>query len=259
MILTASGTAANLKLPTKKIRETNEERVVELRGRQKPCSFCHIPYSQDDSPFPMRLVPCLSCGKKLVPEVLLATVDPPPGMPILGRGQLVEARVCRAKKKLTGEAGAVLVSELIPFLEYDLHKQLIYKMRLLGMNACFGVRTQLCVGDDTILAVLQGTAVCLPALPRPEPLLISGKSQDSLHLHSRLNQLSLHNSAKLNRVPAEEYPNFLQHHGQEDTTPSGETQGNMSTLLQSIQLAAEIEPTTCVHKLGKSCDLNYCI
>jgi hypothetical protein len=167
-------------------------------------------------------------------------------MPILGRGQFIEARVCRTKKKLTGEAGAVLISESIPFLEYDLHKQLVYKMRLLGMNACFGVRTQLCVGDESIVAVLQGTAVCLPALPRPEPLRVSGKTTDSQHLHSRLNQLSMQNSAKLNKATAEEYPN-LHHHGPEEDLPPGpETQGNMSTLLQSIQLAAEIEPTTFV-------------
>jgi hypothetical protein len=93
MVLTASGTAANLKLPTKKIRETNEERVVELRGRQKPCSFCHIPYSKDDSPFPMRLIPCSSCGKKLVPEILLATVDPPPGVRMI-QNRLVFGSSC---------------------------------------------------------------------------------------------------------------------------------------------------------------------
>lgn len=245
MVLTACGTAANLKLPTKKSRETNEERVVELRGRQKPCSFCHIPYRQDDSPFQMRLVPCVSCGKKLVPEILLSTIDPPPGMPVQGRGQLLEARVCRAKKKLTGEAGAVLLSEIIPFLEYDLHKQLVYKMRVLGMNACFALRTQLCVGDNAIVGVLQGTAVYLPALPRPEPLRISGKSADSQQLHTKLHQLSMANAAKLHRATPEEYPQLTPHAApEEDTIQPAETQGNMSTLLQSIQLAAEIEPTT---------------
>src|SRR5688572_18421242 len=47
---------------------------------QKPCSFCHIPYSKEDAPFKMNLALCQVCGKKVVPEVLLATVDPPPGV-----------------------------------------------------------------------------------------------------------------------------------------------------------------------------------
>jgi hypothetical protein len=80
IVLSATGTAANIKLPTKKSKVTNEAEVVHLYGRQKPCSFCHIPYDKDESPFPMRLVPCSVCGKKLVPEILLATIDPPPGV-----------------------------------------------------------------------------------------------------------------------------------------------------------------------------------
>jgi hypothetical protein len=88
---------------------------------------------------------------------------------------------------------AVAVSELVPFLEYDLHKQLLYKLRLLGMNAVFGLKTQLCVGDSIVIAAIQGTAVCIPALPRPQPLKISSKSSDMVHLHSRLNQISVQN------------------------------------------------------------------
>jgi hypothetical protein len=88
---------------------------------------------------------------------------------------------------------AVAVSELVPFLEYDLHKQLLYKLRLLGMNAVFGMKTQLCIGDGIVVAMIQGTAVCLPALPRPQPLKITSKTSDMVHLHSRLNQISVQN------------------------------------------------------------------
>lgn len=51
-------------------------------------------------------------------------------MAFAGRGQLLQARVCRAKPNLQGEAHATLVSEAIPFLEFDLHRQLVYKLRL---------------------------------------------------------------------------------------------------------------------------------
>ena len=38
----------------------------------KPCSYCHVPYHHRLAPFSnMKLVPCLLCGKKRVPEVIL--------------------------------------------------------------------------------------------------------------------------------------------------------------------------------------------
>lgn len=70
----------------------------------------------------MRLVRCGLCRRKYVPEVMLATIEPPPGLVITGRGRMVEARVCRAKKKVQGDANATIVSEAIPFLEYQLKK-----------------------------------------------------------------------------------------------------------------------------------------
>ena len=43
--------------------------------RAKPCSAIHVPYSHRQAPFSnLKLVPCLICGKKWVPEVMLATV-----------------------------------------------------------------------------------------------------------------------------------------------------------------------------------------
>ena len=52
----------------------------QLNTGQKPCSFCHIPYDKDDAPFAMNLATCQMCQKKIVPEILLATVDPPAGV-----------------------------------------------------------------------------------------------------------------------------------------------------------------------------------
>ena len=76
----------------------------------------------------------------MVPELLLATIEPPQHMPIAGAGIFVESRVCRAKRRTTvtstlaaGEAAAAAISEAVPFLEYELHRQLLYKLRVLGM------------------------------------------------------------------------------------------------------------------------------
>jgi len=59
----------------------------------------------------------------------------------------------------THHSNAIIVSEGVPFLEYDLHKQLLYKLRLLGMNAIFGLRTQLCIGDNIMILYAQGKSL----------------------------------------------------------------------------------------------------
>lgn len=50
-----------------------------IRARlARPCSYCHVPYHHRIAPFTnMKLVPCVLCGKKWVPEVILSTVEPP--------------------------------------------------------------------------------------------------------------------------------------------------------------------------------------
>ena len=59
----------------------------------RPCSYCHVPYHHKFAPFGnMKLVPCLLCGKKWVPEVILATVEPPERLPVRGPGVFIQAR-----------------------------------------------------------------------------------------------------------------------------------------------------------------------
>ena len=56
----------------------------------------------------------------------------------MGPGQLIEARVCRAKPRAQGEAEATLVSQALPFLEYDLHRQ-VSSIRYITLAAiCVG-------------------------------------------------------------------------------------------------------------------------
>jgi hypothetical protein len=149
------------------------------RSRPFACSICHIPYTRESAPFRVSLSTCQICKKKLVPELLLATIEPPQNMPIAGAGIYIEARVCRAKRRSTGsgvasgEAQASLISEAIPFLEYELHRQLLYKLRVLGMNAAFRLQLQLTIGAQLIVGVASATAVLLPALAPPAPLKIA--------------------------------------------------------------------------------------
>ncbi|GAM29096.1 hypothetical protein SAMD00019534_122720, partial [Acytostelium subglobosum LB1] len=137
------------------------------------CSICHIPYSREDSPFPGSVVACAVCKKKYVPEVLMATIEVPPGMPITGKGCLVQARVCRLKKKVQGDSNATQLSESVPFIEYDLHNQMMYRLKVLGMNAAFGFKTQITFSDTLIIGVATATAVFLTPLPAPPIIHIS--------------------------------------------------------------------------------------
>ncbi|CAK9059175.1 unnamed protein product [Durusdinium trenchii] len=128
------------------------------------CSLAHASESRDDAG---RLSKCAMCGEGMVPNILLATMDFPEGLPIVGRSELVEARVVRLKRKMAGEAHAQDLSEALPYLELELHKQLVHKMRVMGLNAAFGLRVEISHGSQLLLGVATATAVLVPALPRP--------------------------------------------------------------------------------------------
>lgn len=68
-------------------------------------------------------------------------------------------RLCRTKKKAQGEGNATAISNLLPFLEYELHTQLMNKLKLRGMNALFGLHIQISVGENMLL----GLAVSTPS------------------------------------------------------------------------------------------------
>ena len=70
-------------------------------------------------------------------------------------------RLCRLKKKAQGEVNATSISNLLPFMEYELHTQLMNKLKLRSMNALFGLRIQISIGENMLLglAVSPGSGV----------------------------------------------------------------------------------------------------
>ena len=48
---------------------------------------------------------------------------------IAGRGCLLLAKVLRVKKDLKGESNAKEISDALPFIEYELHRQLLNKLK----------------------------------------------------------------------------------------------------------------------------------
>ena len=75
--------------PTFMTATTTSVPNVSVRSRRKisPCFSCHVPYNRNMAPFAfMRLVPCLTCRRKWVPEFILSTLEPPKALPIRGTG-----------------------------------------------------------------------------------------------------------------------------------------------------------------------------
>ena len=122
-----------------------------------------------------------------MPEIILATTEPPsrlvskklsllflvhldvhkltlialPLQPVRGPGVFIQARVCRTRPKATGESDALAVSEALPFLEFNLARQLILKLKIkiLGRNAAFSLKSKIDVGSQLIIATATATAV----------------------------------------------------------------------------------------------------
>lgn len=107
--------------------------------------------------------------KGKVPEILLTTIEIPDDMDIVGRGCLLHAQTCRWKKDLKSEANAREISDGLPFLEYDLQRLLVNKLKAKGMNAIFGLKITVAIGEKMMALIGTGTGVYLPALPSPRP------------------------------------------------------------------------------------------
>lgn len=167
--------------------------------------MCHVPRSgRHQSSLPVSTHRCGLCHRRYVPEILLATVDPPAELDVVTDGYLVEARICRAKKHKEGDSHAAIVSEALPFVEYDIHRQLMLKLHILGMNAIFGLRFQLTIGHDLLMAVATGTAYYVSALPTPAALTISRnlevvdeEDKGLLHTQEHIMRLSEENRRRL--------------------------------------------------------------
>ncbi|XP_052031193.1 C2 domain-containing protein 5 isoform X5 [Apodemus sylvaticus] len=194
-ILSASGTAAVLN--PRFLQEGTVEGCLEQRIEENVpagCGFCHIPYDELNMPFPAHLTSCCNCRKQKVPDVLFTTVDLPTDALVVGKGCLIQARLCRLKKKAQAEANATAISNLLPFMEYEVHTQLMNKLKLKGMNALFGLRIQITVGENMLMGLASATGVYLAALPTPGGIQIAGKTpndgsyeQHISHMQKKIN------------------------------------------------------------------------
>ncbi|XP_055029850.2 C2 domain-containing protein 5 isoform X5 [Misgurnus anguillicaudatus] len=178
-ILSASGTAAIISSRFMQDGSLDVEHRFE-EVAPPGCGFCHIPYDELNIPFPAQLTYCYCCRRYKVPDILFTTIDLPTDANVTGKGCLIQARLCRTKKKAQGEGNATAISNLLPFLEYELHTQLMNKLKLRGMNALFGLRVQISVGETMLLGLASATGVYLTALPCPGGIQVAGKTPSDM-------------------------------------------------------------------------------
>jgi len=161
----------------KTCRHSSESNDHESSQSQLRCNLCHLPYSENSVPFRVNVSKCAICKRAKVPDIMFTTIEVPANIPITGRGCFIQAIVCKNKKDLRGELNAKEISDCLPFLEYELHSLLLNKLKIKGMNAIFGLRLQVSVGERFIIGMAVGTAVYLTALPPPTiPQIASGNS-----------------------------------------------------------------------------------
>nr|XP_023672511.1 C2 domain-containing protein 5 isoform X9 [Paramormyrops kingsleyae] len=190
-ILSASGTAAILN--PKFMQEGCLDSYSEHSRLEDPappsCGFCHIPYDELNMPFPAHLTYCYNCRRQKVPDVLFTTIDLPVEATVMGKGSLIQARLCRLKKKAQGEVNATAISNLLPFMEYELHTQLMNKLKLRSMNALFGLRVQISVGENMLVGLASATGVYLMALPAPGGIQIAGKTPSDITYEQHISNM----------------------------------------------------------------------
>lgn len=177
-ILSAEGTAAIL---SDNIcgRSTN----VDSSMAQCPYAVFHIAQSAEHNPFiAKQSILCRYCKKMQIQEVVFSTCEIPCNIPFINQ-HFVQARICRMKKHKIGEKNAKHLSNMLPFIEYDLHKQMLHKMRIYHVNAIFNVTYDIAVNDLYIIATATGTGVFLECLPESAPLqFTSNRTSFNMHM-----------------------------------------------------------------------------
>ncbi|KEG10362.1 putative C2 domain protein [Trypanosoma grayi] len=173
-VLSLFGTAVMLNPTMHPLRCGPEYLFQRARRRfaaRKSCSVLHMYQhdllSRDIAGELGDLITCNVCHRRPVPEVLLMSCAMPQDIACEGQPRLVQAVVSKAKSAVRGMGLALAVSQALPYIEYTLHKQLLFNLKLQQLNAVFGIRITICICLESIIGTLTGTGCRLMGLPVP--------------------------------------------------------------------------------------------
>ncbi|CAG0895331.1 unnamed protein product [Cyprideis torosa] len=176
-----------------------------------PCSLVHRS-DNDTLQYSQASISCAVCRSKLVPPFLMASIPPPPALPVVGEGKLVHVNIVRsvrekmsyvfppARDSLKDELYAKELTDALPFLEYETYKELLLQAQHHGANAVFGVQISLSLGEHHIISEAVGTAYSVI------PMIQTGSQ--SLHLDLTMispvnhHHLSMNHSEESHSAPA---------------------------------------------------------
>ena len=128
----------------------------------------------------MKLGRCRRCKQKHVPFVVLSTTEIPAGLETAGTPQYIQSCVTVDKSDQdTRENGANSISRKMPFIELRLYNQLLVKLYSMNYNAVFGISVEMEIGGSLLVGVITGSAVYIPGLPEPGPVIIKSPFQSS--------------------------------------------------------------------------------
>lgn len=167
MILHCMGTAANVNPGFVSSPHFGRSESAPPLDSYQICKVLHAPYDHRSAPYPMKLRVCNTCNSGYVPNVLFTTIELPKELTCTSHSEYLEAYTSYDMNKRLSKSSshAGVFSAIIPFIHYEFHRQLTFKMRLFGFNAVHCLSTQITISGSTIMSVTSGTGICLQALP----------------------------------------------------------------------------------------------
>ncbi|XP_061379763.1 C2 domain-containing protein 5 isoform X4 [Danaus plexippus] len=241
-VLSVSGTAAVINLDCD---FTLDETAACPRDEEPECRSAHVPYAPGAGPYRAELALCGSCRRARVPSVMLATCAKPSRLTAYAKAITLTAVAARGRRSVGSEAGARDLSDQLPFLEYELHKLLLAKLRMQGANALFSLQTQIAIGERCVMALASGTAVRLTALPAPTSPRIKTSEHDKNALEIQKALWDTFNTNKAANgydvcLPGPE-PSAGSLEGEEDRVPALELSADKDTCVLELDEAEDVE------------------
>ncbi|EUD66830.1 hypothetical protein C922_02815 [Plasmodium inui San Antonio 1] len=150
-------------------------------NRNSSCVYLH--YASDD--IERNTVLCRVCNEASVPKILISSASVPQNVAVIGNGFLISAFVVYPLKKHYGEYLASEISEIFPFLELNLHKQIICKLLVNGFNSIFDYNLKLCFNQNYLFGYCCGTGMCMYGTYSENKFVIKSNYKDNFYIRNK--------------------------------------------------------------------------